>query len=73
MKLKDLWELPNGTKVVLPLNDCKQPVGEAGGLLGQALGQLGANFSTLPICYKSWSKVPNNYKEEIYNSKIKVN
>ncbi|XP_025679261.1 uncharacterized protein [Arachis hypogaea] len=31
--------------MVLPLNDWKQPVGEAASLLGQALGQLGANFA----------------------------
>ncbi|RYR38725.1 hypothetical protein HN51_028343 [Arachis hypogaea] len=31
--------------MVLLLNDWKQPDGEAAGLLGQALGQLGANFS----------------------------
>ncbi|XP_020978061.1 BTB/POZ domain-containing protein NPY5-like isoform X1 [Arachis ipaensis] len=31
--------------MVLPPNDWKQPVGEAAGLLGQALGQLGANFA----------------------------
>ncbi|MED6204069.1 hypothetical protein PIB30_119241 [Stylosanthes scabra] len=66
LKLKNLWNLPSGTKVVLPLNEWKQPVGEAAGLLGQALGQLGANFSALPICYKSWPKVPKNLKEEIF-------
>ncbi|KAL4396360.1 hypothetical protein AHAS_Ahas01G0084100 [Arachis hypogaea] len=71
LKLKDLWDLPDGTKVVVPLDDCKQPVGETGGLLAFAIAKLGADFTALPICYKSWIKVPKHYKEEIYNSKIK--
>ena len=72
LRLKDLWLLPNGTQVVLPLNDCNQPIGEAAGLLGQALGQIAFDFVAFPVCYKTWAKVPKNYKEEIYNTKLKV-
>ncbi|MED6204068.1 hypothetical protein PIB30_005466 [Stylosanthes scabra] len=71
LKLKDLWKLRDGTKVVVPLDDSNQPVGEAGSLLAMAIARLGADFTALPICYKSWLKVPKHYKEEVYNSKIK--
>ncbi|MED6220846.1 hypothetical protein PIB30_048745 [Stylosanthes scabra] len=71
LKLKDLWKLRDGTKVVVPFDDSNQPVGEAGSLLAMAIAKLGADFTALPICYKSWLKVPKHYKEEIYNSKIK--
>ena len=72
LKLKDVWVLPIGTKVIVHWNRFVQPVGEASGLLGAFLGAIAGNFKNFPICYEKWPKVPKTYKEVIYKSTIQV-
>ena len=72
LKLKDVWVLPTGTKVIVHWNRFVQPVGEAGGLLGAFLGAIAGNFKNFPICYEKWPKVPEAYKKDIYKNTIQV-
>ncbi|KAM7266435.1 hypothetical protein ACFE04_004332 [Oxalis oulophora] len=55
-KVKDVWSLKRGVKVVLDINDVGQPIDKSGGLFGFFLGDLGADFSTFPIGYRSWKQ-----------------
>ncbi|KAM7262292.1 hypothetical protein ACFE04_021369 [Oxalis oulophora] len=71
-KVKDVWSLKRGVKVVLDINDVGQPIDKSGSLFGFFLGDLGANFSTFPIGYRSWKQVPKSTKKDVFNSIIKA-
>lgn len=72
LRVKDIWLLEHGRRVMLEFNEALQPIGDAGGLLGGILGELAADSVSFPINYESWRKVPNAYKEEIYRTRIMV-
>ncbi|KAM7253746.1 hypothetical protein ACFE04_020483 [Oxalis oulophora] len=72
-KVKDVWSLKRGVKVVLDINDVGQPIDKSGGLFGFFLGDLGADFSTFPIGYRSWKQIPKSTKKDVFNSIIKQN
>lgn len=72
LKVQDVWSLPMGRKIIVTCNEFGQAIGDAGGLLGGFLGVLGSDYSKFPICYDSWRKVPNGYKEKVYDDIIKV-
>lgn len=71
--VQDVWSIPDGRKIIVPCNELGQAIGDAGGLLGGFLGVLGSDFNKFPICYISWRKVPQSYKDAVYNSIIQVN
>ncbi|XP_074577876.1 uncharacterized protein LOC141834431 [Curcuma longa] len=68
--VQDVWSIPDGRKIIVPCNELGQAIGDAGGLLGGFLGVLGSDFNKFPICYISWRKVPQSYKDAVYNSII---
>ncbi|KAF7841486.1 hypothetical protein G2W53_003784 [Senna tora] len=68
LKVLEVWSLPTGQRVVVPFNAEAQPVGNAAGLLSGFLGISVSEVNTFPICYRSWDKVPNSYKETCFNS-----
>ncbi|PIM97122.1 hypothetical protein CDL12_30412 [Handroanthus impetiginosus] len=67
----DVFVLPSCQKIVLEWNKEGQPVGEAGGLLGQFLGHVACNSDNFPISYEKWPKVPSVDKEHVWNHVIK--
>ena len=67
-----MWALAEGHKVVLPYEG-DQPSGtQATGLLGNYLGVLARESSSLPIGFKSWPTMPMHYKDAVYNNSVKV-
>ena len=59
-------------RVLTRWNSEGQPVGEAAGLLGGFLGLAAKNFTHFPMMYETWHKVPPTYKNNYYDSTIKV-
>lgn len=72
LKVRDL--IPNnlGFRVVTEWNERSQPVGKSAGLLAGFLGFTANNFDTFPILYQKWPKVPEGYKNNVYDNTIKV-
>lgn len=72
LRVKDVWLLARGRRVMLEFNESFQPIGDPAGLLGGILGELAFDFVVFPVNYESWHKVPKTYKEEIYKNRIMV-
>ncbi|MED6108082.1 hypothetical protein PIB30_020178 [Stylosanthes scabra] len=58
-----------GTKIILPLNQYGQPIGDASALLSGVLGAVGSNFDNFPIFEESWKVMST--KESVYNDIVK--
>lgn len=53
-KLKDIWSLPRGLKIVVACNDLDQPIGEEASVLGKFLGMVARNGCLCSLSYKDW-------------------
>ncbi|XLU82822.1 hypothetical protein S245_006242, partial [Arachis hypogaea] len=72
LKVKDAFSLHHSRKrVLIEWNGSGQPIGESGGLLGGVLGLIASNFNNFPIMYKTWHKIPMQYKDAIFENTIK--
>ncbi|XLS61931.1 hypothetical protein HN51_016159 [Arachis hypogaea] len=72
LKVKDAFSLHHSRKrVLIEWNGSGQPIGESGGLLGGVLGLIASNFNNFPIMYKTWHKVPLQYKDAVFENTIK--
>ncbi|XLS47293.1 hypothetical protein HN51_021651, partial [Arachis hypogaea] len=72
LKVKDAFSLHHSRKrVLIEWNGSGQPIGESGGLLGGVLGLIASNFNNFPIMYKTWHKVPLQYKDAVFENNIK--
>ncbi|XP_016178208.2 uncharacterized protein LOC107620588 isoform X1 [Arachis ipaensis] len=72
LKVKDAFSLHHSRKrVLIEWNGSGQPIGESGGLLGGVLGLIASNFNNFPIMYKTWHKVPMQYKDAVFENTIK--
>ena len=72
LRVKDVWLLARGRRVMLEFNEPLQPIGDATRLFGGILGELAFDFVTFSINYESWHKVSKTYKEKIYKNRIMV-
>ncbi|XP_052176643.1 uncharacterized protein LOC127790948 [Diospyros lotus] len=52
LRVKDVWLLVCGRRVMLEFNESFQPIGDPAGLLGGILGELASNFVAFPINYE---------------------
>ncbi|MED6214322.1 hypothetical protein PIB30_101964 [Stylosanthes scabra] len=68
---RQVFSLPAGRRVVIPLNKSLQPIGEAGGMLSTVLGIMVIDFAAFPIHMRSWKHM-TEYKEKEYDRQIKV-
>ena len=59
-------------RVVVQWNSQGQPIGDSGGLLSQCLGLVACNFDNFPIMYDNWKNVLPPFKENVYETNIKV-
>ncbi|XP_057451890.1 uncharacterized protein LOC130743676 [Lotus japonicus] len=66
LRAADVLSTRTPNRILTQWNSRSQPVGESGGLLGQALGLLASNFSHFPIVYENWKIVPDHYKDSVY-------
>ncbi|KAJ1420759.1 putative transposase, Ptta/En/Spm, plant [Sesbania bispinosa] len=72
MRVRDVWKLPVGEKVLIPF-DGSQPSGtEAVGLLGGYLGQLGSDHNLFPISFECLPKVLLSMKDVVWKDQIKA-
>ncbi|CAD6264327.1 unnamed protein product [Miscanthus lutarioriparius] len=53
-KLKDIWNLPKGHRIVVRCNEFDQPVGAEAGFLGKFLGMVARNGCLCSLSYKDW-------------------
>lgn len=70
-KLADLWNLPQGQRVVVDCNTQGQPVGNEGGLLAQFLGTIARNGGICTLSHKDWRYVQKAAKDDII-AQVKV-
>ncbi|KAK7293384.1 hypothetical protein RJT34_16249 [Clitoria ternatea] len=71
LKARDVWLLELGDKVVVPW-DGAQPTGTpTSSLLTHFLGLLVRGGKYFPISFKTWKKVPLNFKDEAWQNVIK--
>ena len=58
--------------MVVNYNDNFQPIREACGLLAGVCGQLAGNHILFPLSFESWSFVLDTYKDNVWESALKV-
>uniref|UniRef100_A0A0E0L1L5 Transposase Tnp1/En/Spm-like domain-containing protein n=1 Tax=Oryza punctata TaxID=4537 RepID=A0A0E0L1L5_ORYPU len=70
-KLKDIWNLPKGLKIVVQCNDLNQAVGEEAGILGKFLGMIARNGSLCSLGYTDWRYVIGKKEKNTNELKVK--
>ncbi|WJX43718.1 hypothetical protein P8452_30781 [Trifolium repens] len=70
LRKPDVFSLPPGQKILMEWSRDDQPVGEAGGLLGSYLGDIGASFNIFPIDKDRWPDVSSKIKDDVYRNNI---
>ncbi|GMI64769.1 hypothetical protein HRI_000146200 [Hibiscus trionum] len=63
--MPDIWELPEGQRVNVKINNLYQPVGEESTCLCRFIGTMVRKAEFAPISYLNWHEMPNNKKEEM--------
>ncbi|WVZ85692.1 hypothetical protein U9M48_032587, partial [Paspalum notatum var. saurae] len=53
-KLKHVWNMPKGQRIVVKCNEVDQAVGEEAGVLGKFLGMVARNGCLCSLSYKDW-------------------
>jgi hypothetical protein len=53
-KLKDIWNLPKGHRIVVACNELDQPIGVEVGFLGKFLSTMARNGCLYSLSYKDW-------------------
>ncbi|KAK7290598.1 hypothetical protein RIF29_05134 [Crotalaria pallida] len=67
VKVKDIHNLPPGTRVIVEFDDYFSPIGEAAGLLAGVCGQLATNTTLFPISFDKWPDMPDGYFDSQWN------
>ncbi|EEE66797.1 hypothetical protein OsJ_23543 [Oryza sativa Japonica Group] len=70
-KLKDVWNLPKGLRIVVQCNDLNQAVGEEAGILGKFLGMIARNGSLCSLGYTDWRYVIGKREKNTNELKVK--
>ncbi|CAL1354674.1 unnamed protein product [Linum trigynum] len=60
------WDTPDGSKMVVPLNDLGQAFGPEGRKLASFLGTLVRDGNLAPVTLVHWSRVPKENKETMW-------
>ncbi|KAF3974501.1 hypothetical protein CMV_002180 [Castanea mollissima] len=66
-KYSDIWNLPENQKIELPLTSNNQPVMKVGRHFTGWLGTIARKPQMCPIKYENWTRMPKEFKEEIWN------
>ena len=64
-RAKDLWNFPNGERIVFICNKFGQPIQKGGGILGGWLGTIARRGKIYPLNYKSWKEIPDAFQSDI--------
>ncbi|PNT65067.1 hypothetical protein BRADI_4g36965v3 [Brachypodium distachyon] len=62
--LPDVYNLPDGARIVVSCNPHGQPIGEEGGVLGKFLGVIAKNGAYCPLNEHDWRKVKKDGGDE---------
>ncbi|KAH7669153.1 hypothetical protein IHE45_11G059200 [Dioscorea alata] len=68
----DIFTLPPGERVIVEWNNQNQPVDLSREMLAQFLGHIAGNCQNFPIRYEKWKKIPQSYKDHVWNNIIKT-
>nr|GLL44794.1 uncharacterized protein LOC109162939 [Ipomoea trifida] len=71
LKVKEVWTLPLGEKIIVPFDNFGTPFTEAAGLFTGTLAGLAQESSSFPINFTDWRLMPKQYKEDIFTKAIK--
>ncbi|KAL4379257.1 hypothetical protein GQ457_02G040930 [Hibiscus cannabinus] len=66
--MSEIWELPEGQRVNVKINNLFQHVGEESTCLCQFIGTMVRKAEFAPISYLNWHEMPNNKKEEMWST-----
>ncbi|KAL0004900.1 hypothetical protein SO802_012461 [Lithocarpus litseifolius] len=66
-KYSFIWNLPENLKIELPLTSSNQPIKKAGRNFTGWLGTIARKPQLCPIKYKNWTRMPDEFKEEIWD------
>jgi hypothetical protein len=70
-KLKAIWDLPTGKRIVVKSNDLDQPIGKEATHLGNFLGTIARNGSLCSLSYKDWRLLIGE-KDKLTNERINL-
>ncbi|XP_050258344.1 uncharacterized protein LOC126703426 [Quercus robur] len=62
-----IWNLPENHKIELPLTSSNQPIKKAGRNFTSWLGTIARKPHLCPIKYKNWTRMPDEFKEQIWD------
>ena len=65
--MTDVWDMPEGERIIVLVNEFHQPLRHEGCKLTQFLGDLARNPNFAPINFNSWKKVPQNYRNKLWD------
>ena len=72
VNVRDAHDFSTGVCVIVNYDDKFQPMGEACDFLAGVCGRLPGNHILFPISFESWSSMPNTYKDNVWESALKV-
>ncbi|GKV32151.1 hypothetical protein SLEP1_g40776 [Rubroshorea leprosula] len=61
-----LNDLPDGERIVVPINKLGQPIGPESSKLTSFLGIIARNGHMAPLTYVQWRHMPDSYKEKMW-------
>ncbi|GMI83964.1 hypothetical protein HRI_002065700 [Hibiscus trionum] len=64
----DIWELSEGQRVNVKVNNLYQPIGEESTCLCRFIGTMVRKAEFAPISYLNLHEMPNNKKEEMWST-----
>ncbi|KAK9989655.1 hypothetical protein SO802_029894 [Lithocarpus litseifolius] len=67
-RFDDIWNMPPGKKLFLKINKAGQPVGKNAGSFSRWLGTVARKPDMCPINYRSWHKMPLQYKNRCWEA-----
>ncbi|PIN12232.1 hypothetical protein CDL12_15160 [Handroanthus impetiginosus] len=70
VKVREVYHIALGFKVVVQFVDQNQPIGEEQGLLAGFLGNLASDPSMFPIHFSRWTKMPKSYLDHCWVNNI---
>ncbi|XP_019150165.1 PREDICTED: uncharacterized protein LOC109146971 [Ipomoea nil] len=72
LKVKEVWTLPLGERIIVPFDNFDTPSTDAAGLFTGTLAGLAQESSTFPINFTDWRLMPKQYKEDTFAKIIKL-
>lgn len=71
-RLKEIWNLPKGQRIVVQCNELNQPIGTEAGRLANFLGTVARNGKLCSLSYKDWRKLIGEREKRPMNKETKV-